>query len=99
VGKMDWNFPGRNFTSRRLATATASLELDTGVEVEVGRRFVEERKRGGRAPGTKGAAVGRAGFLVVEPKNAWSGTGESQTRTQGGAREALEKKAEESGPF
>lgn len=72
-----------------MATTTASLELDTGVEVEVGRRCVEERRRGERALGTKGAAAGRAGFLVVEPKNAWAGE-----RVKPGRRVELESVVE-----
>lgn len=63
---MDWNFPSAEFHSGRLATMTVLLcSIWTGrVEVEVGSRS--------RSRGTKGAVGGETGFLVVEPKNAWS---------------------------
>ena len=85
--RVDWQ--------RRLLRSNWTLESRS----RSGDDAVEERKRGGRAPGTKGAAAGRTGNSSSSNRRMPGRGRESQTRTQGGAREALEKKAEESGTF
>jgi hypothetical protein len=80
-----------------LTTTTASLELDTGVEVEVevevGDDAVENGSEVGGRPERREQPRGRAGFLVVEPKNAWSGTGESNQDAGWSSRSVGKKKS------